>query len=161
LRTSTRSKLWLESTGFVERDFRLQASGLGEKAAHEELQFLSFPPVHRQELQAEPFRVRASHHGGIHEYGALIVKNIQLKSDDASRRQLGVRLDATPGHRNLYDGPFGVDLIPPDKRREATGYTLVFAAIEEYLRVTDPGLSKLEAMRAELAAKRIDIKNAR
>jgi hypothetical protein len=131
-----------------------------EQAPDKKLQSFSLALLPLKKLDAQAADTHAAHHRGVDHYGLNVAGNLQGKLDDRSYRKFNSGPQATPAHRNVHQRAISRSFVGCESNRKTHFHAIVFASIFLDPEIPNPPLEKSEAIAAELAFKRINVKDA-
>jgi hypothetical protein len=131
-----------------------------EQAPDKKLQSFSLALLPLKKLDAQAAGTHAAHHRGVDHYGLNVAGNLQGKLDDRSYRKFNSGPQATPAHRNVHQRAISRSFVGCESNRKTHFHAIVFASIFLDPEIPNPPLEKSEAIAAELAFKRINVKDA-
>src|SRR5258705_11176179 len=131
-----------------------------EQAPDKKLQPFSLALLPLKKLDAQAAGTHAAHHRGVDHYGLNVAGNLQGKLDDRSYRKFSSGPQATPAHRNVHQRAVPRRILGRESNRKIHFHAIVFASIFLDPEIPNPPLEKPEAVAAELAFERINVKDA-
>lgn len=131
-----------------------------QEVVHELAKPLSLVGLESQESEPGKLEIDRADDGRLHLDRRTALREPELQLEDRSDGQPGLGLHGAARHGDIRHGPFAEHLIAPEREREIGREAVVLAAIRRLLGVARPPPEGLEPVTAELAAERIDVRDA-